>query len=1142
MGDVTDADIDQMLYSVDGEATDADIDQMIASSGVYDDASNLPDGYTPGIPAEENLPGDTTIYSAEDLVKDMGWEIRSEWGQTGFEDYDTQDIVYDGLGDRVGELDSRGRIIFDKKSYGQALSDSGVVSRGKFETNNDSLYWLPENGAKTTTRTVTEPGTQVGKKAGMTANNLTEARVLSATQSGEGPQRQWGSIKAQESDELDEKAKEWLLNNSTYERDSNAAQLDRAIEWIHRNRTEGDEDGYHASLAKVMSKNFDYRSADGQARLFAVMGLAVAHNDVASQVALGDFYNRAGTTIAQANQARKLFRLMTPQGRVVSLQKMVQQINDTLANRGYDVENGEGVKLSEWIYRAAAAAKEEGDYAKVLKAAKAELADQTPATWQEKFIGFRMLSMLSAPTTHIRNTLGNLAMVPIVGSKNKVGALGEIIAQKAGFIQEGERTKTLGLATPEARRFAKEYLKTVKDQLDGNKYEDSATIQQKDKKLYGTGKGIISKTAGKLLQAAYTGNSLALEWEDTVFLNLHFRNAMAGYMTANKLTAADMKGATLERATEYAINEAQKATFHDASKVASWLNSKDRPEAMRFLVDAIQPFKKTPINIGKRGIDYSPIGLVRGLTYDAVKMAQYVKATNANKPIPKGAISPTQWIDRVAAGATGIGLTALGVLFGRLGLVNAGFDDDDPDDLLKKAKGEQEYAINPGKMVNKLFGVDICGEDATYTIDWAAPANLSFFVGAAISDVFDGEEQEDGGNSIVKIMDAILSITEPMYNLTMMEGLTSALETNQYETGNVMTKMGEKILMNWASSYIPSLVGKGAKLIDPTRRMTYIPSGENFSTVVGGLEKMQNKIPFYSRENMPWLDVKGEEQVKDGLGGALETLFSPGYIAKIDNSDVMNEIERLYKSTKNTKIIPQNSDYSKSITISDKEAEEKTIKLTDAQFYQLKKTQGTRTTELIDQLIQRPEYAIYADDATRASMIEDLKQYARKTAQHEIDDRVAYSGNAAWIAAAEENGNVIDTVINRATEKNRKLFIVDRGYRLAKAMDNDHPNEAQNIFTEMQNAGITNNEIRSELSEYFRDRYKDAYIHGRKDEANTIRYMLEEANVGYEASTFTSWEKQARNKYNNVNEPEEDEDILNYRDWLKRKQNFVPTW
>jgi hypothetical protein len=202
--------------------------------------------------------------------------------------------------------------------------------------------------------------------------------------------------------------------------------------------------------------------------MLTVMGMAVLKNDLSTELRLADAYNKQGTDLGRQLQARKIFRMMTPIGRQSVLQRMTDQINDELGRRGVNSR----VALSDWTLMAAAEAQTEEEFQRVQHAASQELAEQIPANWKDKLRGWRMLSMLGNPRTHIRNIVGNALFVPAVSMKNKLGAVMELSQDK------GSRTKTLApILSKEIRDFAKQDALTMKDTLTGEaKYNEDNSV------------------------------------------------------------------------------------------------------------------------------------------------------------------------------------------------------------------------------------------------------------------------------------------------------------------------------------------------------------------------------------------------------------------------------------------------------------------------------------------------------------------------------------------------------------------------------------------------------------------------------------------------------------------------------------------
>ena len=891
---------------------------------------------------------------------------------------------------------------------------------------------------------------------------------------GEGgtAQRQFGSQTAQGSNALHDDVKAYLYSHSSYTPDSNQEQIDRSISWVQSHANESDPDGFFGAMQEAQSGNFYAISADGQARMLTLMSMAALKGeqtgDHSAELVLADMFNKQGTEAGRALQARKIFRLMTPVGRVATLNRMADQINEEYGRKGRKTRVG----LSDFTLQAAAVAETEEDFQKVQNAAAKELAQQMPASWKEKFTAWRMLSMLGNPRTHVRNLVGNALFMPAVGLKNKIGATLE-----TAFVDSGDRTKTLGIASKDARAFAKADANEMESVLRGeNKYSEGTQVQQ-ERKMFGQGNGIVSRTGGRILQGLIDLNGNALEAEDWIFLKRHYQNAMAGYMTANKLTEADMKGETLDKARAYAVQEAQKATYRDANEIATWMNSIKNPAA-KFVVNAVLPFKKTPANILKRGVEYSPAGLIRSLTTDARHLQQWNAYQNGElSAMPEKAISPAQYIDRLSAGLSGTLIMAAGALLSGLGFVRAGLDDD--DDEFDKLKGSQEYSIEIG-------GV-------SFTADWAAPMSMPFFVGATIMDeIRKGQKGED--LSLGDVLDAMIGISEPVFNLSMLDGVNSLLNTNQYSDGNNITQIGEKVVTNYFTSYVPTILGQAARTIDTTRRKNFVESGADLPVFRNALEQIENKLPFLSQTNIPYRNVWGEADVSSTGWAAIENFLSPGYGNTITDDPVVNELQRIYEETGDKNMIPKAA--SKTVAIGGE-----TIRLNAEQYDQYVVDRGQTAKQCLTDLMESPVWQI-CDDSTRAMMVSDAWTYANQIARHQLDKNGKLD---TWVANAQHNGNFVETVTDRAAESNRKDYISGYGQTMAEALDYNDGEMYELSVAALDGAGATEAEIRAPLRDYFKPLYQQAFEAGDENTMEEIEEKLLDADVGFKSKDFDGW-------------------------------------
>lgn len=890
------------------------------------------------------------------------------------------------------------------------------------------------------------------------------APQLSTDQNGELPgmpagngraQRQYGHKTAQGSDAIHQEVKDYLYTHSDYDPETNQEQIGRAMDWVRSNASEGDEDGYRASLDEVLSPGFDYRSADGQARMLTVMGMAALKAESGDRSALNDelrlndAYNKQGTDIGRQLQARKIFRLMTPLGRRQALLNEVNRINTDFANRGKDTQ----VHLSDWTMKAAESAQTEQDFEKVQKAAEAELASQIPANWKEKLQTWRMLSMLGNPRTHIRNVVGNAIFVPTVGLKN---AIATVLENK--YIKEGERTKAVRY-TDDAKAFAKQDVEAMKDVLTGEaKYSPENRIDRQ-KKAFGQKDGILSRTVGRFVQGASDFNSFLLEAEDWVFLNKHYQNALASYMTANGLTSENMTGKTLEKAREYAVLEAQKATYRDANEISDSLNKISRGGGVKgFLLDTVLPFKKTPANILRRGIEYSPVGLVKSFATAKRSVDLYNSwASNGFKgDMPKGAKTMNQALDSIAAGMTGTMISALGMLGYALGAVKLGFGKED-DDELEQERGSQEYSI-------ELFGQSL-------TIDWAAPVCMPFFLGASL---WQNIAENNGDITLGSVVNAVMGISEPVFNLSMLDGVNSLLETAKYSTNKNSLPIGDllqKIGANYVGSMFPALGGAWARTIDNTRRKNFIQSGDELSIWSGMLEQAQNKIPGLSFLNIPYRNVWGEADVTPRGEAFLENFVLPGYINHMKEDKLVNELQRIYDQTKNKSVIPT--------------AAGKTvggIRLTDKQYDKYVVTRGQTAKQLLNELIERPEFiALTPTDvsagnpAAQIQLIGEVWKYANAVARYEVDPEYDIGKNGKWIAGAYARGDVIDTIFANEEAKAQAENANAANADLITAINGEDADAIGASVEALKRAGKTDEQIRTSVMNGFRDMYKEAY-------------------------------------------------------------------
>ena len=663
-------------------------------------------------------------------------------------------------------------------------------------------------------------------------------------------------------------------------------------------------------------------------------------NDIDETIAAIDLANETKAGLETLSETLKMYR------------KLKNQWTD------YIDMKGSAFKIPDSIKAEFLAAKNQEERDAVADRAVSIIAAALPGTPKERLRAYRYLFMLGNPRTHLRNILGNAAMIGAREVKDVLGAGLEFVAQKEIAKKGLDRTKAVMTASARDRALlnaAETRFKEVRDVVEGNKYTEADKIEER-RRIYMTAAGEwVSKKNSGLLTA-----------EDSAFLWLNFRSAYAQYLKANGYNAEDVLPDDFKtRATEYAIKEAQEATFHDASNFARLLNKLERSSPIAgYLVGGLMPFKQTPINIAKRMVEYSPASLITG-TVDLVK----------SKNTPEMMIDG---LNKLAKGLTGSALMTLGFFLAKSGILVAGGDPDEPEKetAYQKLFGRQMYAIN--------------GDGWSYTIDWLAPAVAPLTAGAFLYESFtaDGYSPDD----IFKIFNAAASILNPLLELSMLDGISSALKS--YESGGQQAMdIGFSIVTSYLGQYIPTLFGQIARTVDSVQRSTYATGDSKIEkTLKKFLYQTAAKIPGLSMLLNPALDAHGNPVEREGgnwFSRLILNMISPGYLSISDAEDVDRELMRLYEQTGNTGVLPKSMTDTTYITV-----DGENLKFSEAETAAYFQRYGTQAFEELGKLIGSDGYRDLTD-AEKEDLIEDIFKEASEYAKTEfLIDRGLYDGIA----------------------------------------------------------------------------------------------------------------------------------------------------
>lgn len=726
------------------------------------------------------------------------------------------------------------------------------------------------------------------------------------------------------------------------------------------------------------------------AEAISAYNLAISEGDHKAAFELATAIADAAHDSAQMVQAMNLMNRLTPEGRLLTLRRLVDRMNDRAARQNRaprqstadsgDVEGARvdyidkvtGFTLSDELATNYLMAETDAERAAAWDAITTSIADQIPSTFMEKANFWRYTSMLTNPTTHIRNIMGNAIQF---GARKIKDGIGTAI-ERAVIKDPSQRTKAVNV-DKDLKAFAKGQYETDQSAAMGSgKYSDATAagiereIQSKRKMF--RGEDVLSRA----VQGIGGLNSRALDYEDVIFNRSAYVDSFAQALQAKGVTAAEAhagtRAADVEVARAYAIEEAQKATYRNTTALSEALSQFGRYEgdnpvkrAGSFVADALFPFRKTPANILTTGLDYSPIGLVKGIK-------------EAMVDVKSGKCTAADAVDSIASGLTGTGILALGAylaaegFFGATLHVRAG--DDDKEEAFEKSMGGQDYAIQIG--------------DKSYTLDWAVPAAMPLFAGAAIM-----ESVRKGGGTFDALVDSLLGMQDVVLETSMLSSLNDLISYWSY-ADNKVGYLLDRAASSYAGQYIPTIGSKAASVFDDTVRKSYVEkgTGQLSSDVNYFLQGAAKKVPGARNQLQPSIDLWGNE-VSNGSAPerVFQSFLSPGFLKAQDNSPATQEIRRLAKATGDSTVYPAAAE--KSYTVNGE-----TRTLTGEEYTRYAKAMGQTQKELVEAAVKLPAYKSMSN-AEKVDYIQNVYKYAGETARQQVDPK--YEPSAKWIENAK---------------------------------------------------------------------------------------------------------------------------------------------
>lgn len=749
---------------------------------------------------------------------------------------------------------------------------------------------------------------------------------------------------------------------------SNEKSLTEAMEDIAKR-------GDRAVLRQIDQNIGSRRIQEGDIEKAIVLYTRYAAGGEASQADAAQIYADIAT-MAQISgrnlQMFKLIRSMTPEGQVEAIKRVGDNFLNTHGKtRGKNVEAviPENLKTQ---YLEAVRSGDAGRQSDVVEAIYQAIGSQAPASLKEKWDTWRYMCMLGNPKTQVRNLAGNAAMKPFAFVKDKLAAGMETALEKAGVMSKEDRTKSL-TTDKDLLEFAKMDAKSEAAQ-DALKYsaklgaDASKDKMSENRVIFDTVLG--SKTLGKGFEAARKVVEYFPEAGDMIFKNGYYAKYLANYLTAQGVSIDDIRTGkvssdVMAKARQYAIDNAYINTFNDSNdfsdavaKLGKLKNSNSRTiRAFGTAVDAVLPFRRTPANILVRFKEYSPVEIA----------TTAIKAFNHNA-------TAAEICNSLATGLTGTAAMGIGFALAKgmhtksgdgIRLVSTATDEE-------KLQGSKDYSIE----------VTIGGKTTSYSVEWAAPVNMPFFVGANIYNSANVPEEEKGdwADGVIRFIGASQNTLDPMLSLSCLSSLNDLIQDTKYAADN---KEVYKILSTMATSYlsqgIPSLFRQAVTASHANKQTTF---ANDERSEVRGWERVASNIPALGEAMGLKADKIDEWGNTVSAGSAGERVFNsflnPSTVSQVDKSDPkVNEINRLAKTEFGDGVVPEVAP--KTLTYMDSSGEtHKDVRLTKEQWTDYATTRGQTSKKVLDKLIASKDYQNLTDSGKQAA-IKLVYEYADKT-------------------------------------------------------------------------------------------------------------------------------------------------------------------
>ena len=739
---------------------------------------------------------------------------------------------------------------------------------------------------------------------------------------------------------LNEQQKDTILADEEvnyYDTITNEDSLNEAFSKLNENG--------EAETLNWFSKDSENATAVDVAEGWILLKQYADNNDSDGMVAVAKKLRDMGTKAGQTVQAFNIMARMTPEGMVKYAQSELSEAYDRMVKnktkkwidqhqKDFDLTPQETAAIMDIMQNVSTMP---DGYEKRVELAKIQkiMTDKLPPERGAGIKSWMRISMLFNPKTQIRNIAGNAIIAPVNSFSDLFASMADkVIGSKTGY-------RTTGVTN------IQNYVKGMKEGLyqSYNDFKQGINTRniQGNRFEISEGKSFNNNTTiGKSLNRVDSLLSFMLDAGDRMFYEASFTNSINNQLVLNNTTEVT------QEMIDIATQEALSRTWQDNNNYTRFvLSVRKMLNNVNFkgygLGDVLIPFAKTPANLTKAIVDYSPVGLVNTL----------VKGKRLSNAIKTGQFTPQMqhdFVQSLGKAVAGTMLYVAGYALAKAGIVSGESDDDkDVQNFMKNTLGVNSYSIKIG--------------DKSFTYDWAQP------IAAPLSIMANIVQKEDENAST---LETVLSSLDTAGNILLEQSFMESINTALNNTSGLATGVQEAIF-DLPARAVPTFMKQIADMVDGTQRTSF----EYGKPLESAINSVKAKIPFLSKTLAPSVDSMGREiQKYGGNNNIFNVFFNPANVSTENISESAGEIYRLYQETGDTTIMPRVAPY-----YINKDGEKITLDSSQRATYQ--KTSGSIIEEEIQRLLDNSEYKKLTDE-DKASVISDIVNYSYNIAQKEV--------------------------------------------------------------------------------------------------------------------------------------------------------------